>query len=281
MKIYKVHFLYFVANQPISFAERTFIIFIFFEKMMFKNLLVFWDTVRLFKLLLIDSLYISIIYKYNKKNQKWYFFEFFFVGKIGLEPITWYTTLQKCLLYVPFARSVCIKHLFYPLNYFPLVEEERFEQPVVVIPQWFRNQHIKPLCHISNKRRGRDSNPRDPFESADLANRYLKPLGHLSEIVAIHDLQPRPDCRLKLQRCRLITLHGRCYLPGKFSTFPISSVGGERGIRTPGGCYTPTIFKTAAFNHSATSPNHKVHLLIWPKQNNFIFAVWTFISLLL
>ena len=67
MKIYKVHFLYFVANQPISFAERTFIIFIFFEKMMFKNLLVFWDTVRLFKLLLIDSLYISIIYKYNKK----------------------------------------------------------------------------------------------------------------------------------------------------------------------------------------------------------------------
>lgn len=181
MKIYKVHFLYFVANQPISFAERTFIIFIFFEKMMFKNLLVFWDTVRLFKLLLIDSLYISIIYKYNKKNQKWYFFEFFFVGKIGLEPITWYTTLQKCLLYVPFARSVCIKHLFYPLNYFPLVEEERFEQPVVVIPQWFRNQHIKPLCHISNKRRGRDSNPRDPFESADLANRCLKPLGHLSK----------------------------------------------------------------------------------------------------
>ena len=137
MKIYKVHFLYFVANQPISFAERTFIIFIFFEKMMFKNLLVFWDTVRLFKLLLIDSLYISIIYKYNKKNQKWYFFEFFFVGKIGLEPITWYTTLQKCLLYVPFARSVCIKHPFYLLKYFPLVVEERFEQPVVVIPQWF------------------------------------------------------------------------------------------------------------------------------------------------
>ena len=45
----------------------------------------------------------------------------------------------------------------------------------------FRNRHFKPLCHTSNKRRGRDSNPRDPFGTADLANRCLQPLGHLSK----------------------------------------------------------------------------------------------------
>ena len=30
--------------------------------------------------------------------------------------------------------------------------------------------------------------------------------------------------------------------------------GGEEGIRTPGGLSTSTVFKTAALNHSATSP---------------------------
>lgn len=30
---------------------------------------------------------------------------------------------------------------------------------------------------------------------------------------------------------------------------------GEGGIRTPGGCYTPTVFKTVAINRSATSPD--------------------------
>ena len=29
---------------------------------------------------------------------------------------------------------------------------------------------------------------------------------------------------------------------------------GEGGIRTPGPCYRSTVFKTAAFDHSATSP---------------------------
>ncbi len=33
---------------------------------------------------------------------------------------------------------------------------------------------------------------------------------------------------------------------------------GERGIRTPGGCYTSTVFKTAAIDHSAISPGAKV-----------------------
>ena len=34
----------------------------------------------------------------------------------------------------------------------------------------------------------------------------------------------------------------------------IVSEGGEGGIRTPGGCYTTPVFKTGAFDHSATSP---------------------------
>lgn len=52
-------------------------------------------------------------------------------------------------------------------------------------------------------------------------------------LVAIHDLQPRFDCHLKLQWCRLITLHGRGYLPGRFSTFPIGSVCGHRWDSNP------------------------------------------------
>lgn len=34
----------------------------------------------------------------------------------------------------------------------------------------------------------------------------------------------------------------------------LSSFGGERGIRTPGVRKDSTVFKTAAFNHSAISP---------------------------
>ena len=33
-----------------------------------------------------------------------------------------------------------------------------------------------------------------------------------------------------------------------------NSQDGEGGIRTPGECYPTTVFKTAALNHSATSP---------------------------
>lgn len=52
-------------------------------------------------------------------------------------------------------------------------------------------------------------------------------------LIAIRDLQPRSDCRLKLQRCRLFTLHGRGYLPGRFSTFPIGSVCGHMWDSNP------------------------------------------------
>ena len=37
-------------------------------------------------------------------------------------------------------------------------------------------------------------------------------------------------------------------------TPPPSAVGGEGGIRTPVGCYAKAVFKTAAIDHSATSP---------------------------
>jgi hypothetical protein len=34
-------------------------------------------------------------------------------------------------------------------------------------------------------------------------------------------------------------------------------IGGERGIRTPGGVPPSLVFKTSAFNHSAISPYHR------------------------
>ena len=34
--------------------------------------------------------------------------------------------------------------------------------------------------------------------------------------------------------------------------------GGELGIRTPGTCNSSTVFKTAAIDHSASSPRAKV-----------------------
>ena len=42
--------------------------------------------------------------------------------------------------------------------------------------------------------------------------------------------------------------------------------GGEGGIRTPGTRKRSTVFKTAAFNHSATSPNTTFLLLSGRKR---------------
>ena len=43
-----------------------------------------------------------------------------------------------------------------------------------------------------------------------------------------------------------------------------TSFGGEWGIRTRGCCYTSTVFKTAAIDHSANSPaqKYKYHLIL-------------------
>ena len=47
---------------------------------------------------------------------------------------------------------------------------------------------------------------------------------------------------------------------------------GERGIRTPGGCYTPTVFKTAAIDHSAISPGAKVQFFCFSQTKNWLWA---------
>ena len=39
---------------------------------------------------------------------------------------------------------------------------------------------------------------------------------------------------------------------------------GERGIRTPGGFNTSTVFKTAAIDRSAISPGAKLQLFFFP-----------------
>ena len=73
-------------------------------------------------------------------------------------------------------------------------------------------------------RRERDSNPRYSKEYNGFRDRPIRPLWHLS----LRGLT-------KLSSCR------RC--------------GGERGIRTPGTLASSTVFKTAAFDHSAISPS--------------------------
>jgi hypothetical protein len=50
---------------------------------------------------------------------------------------------------------------------------------------------------------------------------------------------------------RLIALQQMC---GSFSK-SLNKIGGEGGIRTPGGLAPPTVFKTVAIDHSATSPH--------------------------
>ncbi len=154
---------------------------------------------------------------------------------MGLEPTT--STL---------ARSYSNQLSYYRIGYHSYFGYDLWMNDNSIVPPLAEREGFEP--------------PR-PFRAC----RFSKPVPSatrppLQNLVAIHDLQPRPYCRLKLQRCRLFTLHERCYLSGMFSTFPIGSVCGEGGIRTPGGCYTPTVFKTAAINHSATSPNYKVHL---------------------
>ena len=73
-------------------------------------------------------------------------------------------------------------------------------------------------------RRERDSNPRYSKEYNGFRDRPIRPLWHLS-------LRGQTFCLLFFRR------------------------GGERGIRTPGTLASSTVFKTAAFDHSAISPS--------------------------
>jgi hypothetical protein len=55
--------------------------------------------------------------------------------------------------------------------------------------------------------------------------------------------------------------------------------GGEGGIRTPGTLTRTLVFKTSAFNHSATSPTaieHRDFLCIWKVGDDgfFVRAGW-------
>src|SRR5262249_25643176 len=46
----------------------------------------------------------------------------------------------------------------------------------------------------------------------------------------------------------------RCLKTSRAADLAEGEIGGERGIRTPGPLSKPTVFKTAALNHSAISP---------------------------
>ena len=97
-------------------------------------------------------------------------------------------------------------------------------------------------------RRGRDSNPRYGFPHADLANLCLKPLGHLSRTFSA-SLAVRPACGAAQDS-------GRDHEPPGLQATDSGSLGdgGEGGIRTLETLSRLAVFKTAAINHSATSP---------------------------
>ncbi len=66
-------------------------------------------------------------------------------------------------------------------------------------------------------------------------------------------------------------------------TAGLNYFGGERGIRTPGTLAGTTVFKTAAFDHSAISPGAKVDSFFnfsntLKKKMNFICVLFVFIS---
>ena len=61
-----------------------------------------------------------------------------------------------------------------------------------------------------------------------------------------------PSCSCNyLHRCGVVRGRARA-LQTLFSK--LQNSGGEGGIRTPGGLAPPTVFKTVAIDHSATSP---------------------------
>ncbi len=81
-----------------------------------------------------------------------------------------------------------------------------------------------------------------------LANRRLQPLGHPS--IGLWGLGCLPE-----------TANDTLAQNQTFETPSVLS-GGGRGIRTPGRLAPTTVFKTAAFNHSAIPPNQSA-LLLW------------------
>lgn len=63
--------------------------------------------------------------------------------------------------------------------------------------------------------------------------------------------------------CRSIIYRGVGYFDKQF--------GGELGIRTPGTFNSSTVFKTAAIDHSASSPGTKVQICLELTNLNFGF----------
>src|SRR5438105_9209975 len=89
-------------------------------------------------------------------------------------------------------------------------------------------------------RREWDSNPRYALTYTRFPSVRLKPLGHLSV-----------QRTLDVPRVKIST---RCRRRLGQPTPRRVAAGGEGGIRTPDTREGITVFETAAFNHSATSP---------------------------
>src|SRR5882724_5494826 len=88
-------------------------------------------------------------------------------------------------------------------------------------------------------RRERGSNPRYALTYTRFPSVRLKPLGHLS---------------VQNRGVPLVNISTRWRRRLGQPTLPAVPGGGEGGIRTPDTREGITVFETAAFNHSATSP---------------------------
>ncbi len=105
---------------------------------------------------------------------------------------------------------------------------------------------------IRGWRRGRDSNPRYGFPYADLANLCLQPLGHLS------GTRKRRIIAAETRRRRAPGPDSAAHASEASPTGRREKIGGEGGIRTLETLSRLAVFKTAAFDRSATSPRSAI-----------------------
>ena len=110
-----------------------------------------------------------------------------------------------------------------------------------------RGAHRAPTVRSAR----RASPPRRPHRDPRLSC----PLVRVSKRTAVHLRATR--CGVDKPSSELWQTWARLATPGELAAFAESraKAGGEEGIRTPGSLSTSTVFKTAALNHSATSPH--------------------------
>ena len=170
---------------------------------------------------------------------------------VGLEPTTPWLKV-RCIYLLSYERRTFVTFVTFTIfcihntNYFIV----NFAGPAGIEPtSTVLETVILPLNYGPVLlRRGQDSNLQPSIAGHLISSQAVYHSRTSPSLAAIRDLQPRSDCHLKLQWCRLFTLRGRSCLPERFSTFPIGSVCDRGGIRTP----ESEVLQTWPLNHSGT-----------------------------